>query len=133
MMGNVGRKVLRWVPVLLWMAAIFYLSAQPDLPHHPEDTVDLLIKKVGHMAEYGILAALVWWAWPRGSEGHRPLVVAQVLVFSGLYAITDEVHQIFVPGRNGQLLDVGFDVLGAAVAMLLVTGVVGRREAEPTR
>ena len=72
-----GRKAIRWLPAVVWMAAIFYLSAQPDLPHHPEATMDLIIKKLGHMLEYGILAALTLWALRGGrrviTTGHLRL------------------------------------------------------------
>lgn len=130
---KVGRSLVRWLPALLWMGLIFYLSAQPDLPHHPEDIVDLVIKKAGHMAEYGILAGLVWWAWPRSDERGRQRVFSSTFILSGLYAISDEVHQFFVPGRNGQLLDVGFDLLGAVLALLFISNLVDRREPQRLR
>ena len=41
-------------------------------------------------------------------------------VLSLLYAISDELHQTFVPGRSGRLTDVGFDSLGALLALGLV-------------
>jgi len=115
-----ARRLVRWLPVLLWMGLIFYLSAQPDLPHHPDDEVDLVIKKAGHMAEYGILAGLFWWAWPKSGERRSRSILLYALALSGLYAISDEVHQFFVPGRDAQLLDIGFDVLGALLTLLLI-------------
>ena len=66
--ARIGRKAIRWLPVLLWMAAIFYLSALPDLPHHPEATMDLIIKKLAHMVAYGVLAGLALWAL-KGGDG----------------------------------------------------------------
>ncbi len=126
--GGMVKKLGRWLLVLLWMGLIFYLSAQPDLPHYPEGVVDLVIKKVGHMAQYGILAALAWWAWPRGAKAGLEHVFLCAFVLSGFYAISDEVHQSLVPGRNGRLLDVGFDLLGAALALLLISHLASRRE-----
>ena len=131
--AHIGRKAIRWLPVLLWMAAIFYLSAQPDLPHHPEATMDLIIKKVGHMLEYGILAALALWALRGGglaaTSGHFLCAFA----IAGLYAISDEVHQYFVPGRNPRSLDVGFDLLGAFLVLLVMGSVLRAREVLPRR
>ena len=49
-----------WLPPLLWMGVIFFLSAQPTLPHHPDNLFDLILKKAGHAVEYGILAFLLW-------------------------------------------------------------------------
>jgi len=127
-LSKMGKKLGHWLLVLLWMGLIFYLSAQPDLPHHPAGMVDLIIKKAGHMVQYGILAGLVWLAWPRGGKGGLRHVFLYAFVLSGLYAISDEVHQFFVPGRNGRLLDVGFDLVGAALALLLMSNLIGRRE-----
>lgn len=131
MLSRMDRKLVRWLPVLLWMGLIFYMSAQPDLPHHPDDIVDLILKKMGHMAEYGILAGLVWWAWPKGGEADSRRIFLFTLIISGLYAISDEFHQFFVPGRDGRLLDVAFDLVGALLILLLLTNLtslVDRRE-----
>lgn len=121
-------KLCRWVPVLVWMGLIFYLSAQPDLPHHPEGVIDLIMKKVGHMGEYSILAALVWWAWPRDGHQSWERVFPYALILSGLYAFSDEVHQLFVPGRTGQPLDLAFDLSGAALALFLISKLIGRKQ-----
>ncbi len=126
--SRIGKKLGHWLLVLLWMMLIFYLSGRPDLPHHPEHFVDLIAKKVGHVAEYGILAGLVWWACPRSGERESRRIILYAFVFSALYAISDEVHQFFVPGRNAQVFDVGFDLLGAVMALLLISNLVGRRE-----
>jgi VanZ family protein len=127
------RKLVRWLFLLLWMGLIFYVSAQPDLSLHPEEMMDLIIRKSAHMAEYGILAGLVWWASPKGGERDLRCVCLYAFIFSGLYAVSDEVHQVFVPGRTARLLDVGFDLLGALVALLLISSMVGGREPQQLR
>jgi VanZ family protein len=129
--SGTGRRILRWLVVVLWMGVIYYLSAQPDLPHHPEAVLDLLIKKLGHMAEYAVLAVLAWWAWRDDHDLTSSRAFLFALGLAALYAVSDEVHQYFVPGRDPQLLDVGIDVLGSALSLyatrrtLSVTG--GRR------
>jgi VanZ family protein len=84
------------------MSAIFILSAQPTLPHHPDRRFDLILKTVGHAVEYA------------------------AFLVSVLYAASDEYHQTFVPGRSGRLVDVGVDTIGALVA-LLVVGSLGKK------
>jgi VanZ family protein len=128
-----GGTVFRWFVVFLWMGVIFFLSHQPDLPHHPEAILDLIIKKSAHMAEYAILAALAWWAFRRiaGTTSTRAFVYAFVL--AALYAVSDEGHQYLVPGRNPQLLDVGFDVLGAVLSLLIIRRILPVREVQRTR
>ncbi len=107
----------RWLPPLAWMAVIFAFSAQPSLPHAPEPWLELLIKKGGHAWAYGVLAWLYWRALrPFGKS--RPTVWRGVCIALALaYALSDEYHQTFVPGRNGNLFDVAVDGLGAGIAM----------------
>jgi VanZ family protein len=116
------KSILRyWLPLVLWMGVIFFLSAQPALPHHPDTLLDLILKKAAHMIEYGLLAFLLWRALSRGRDilSWSALVTTAFLV-SVLYAASDEYHQSFVAGRNGTLLDVGIDAIGALVALLVV-------------
>jgi VanZ family protein len=108
----------RWIAPLVWMALIFGLSAQPDLPHAPGGLTDLLLKKTGHAVAYGVLYVLLWQAL---AYGFRPLALAWILTV--LYAVSDEFHQTFVPGRNGRFLDVAIDAAGALVAAVVVRGM----------
>jgi VanZ family protein len=110
-----------WLPPLGWMGLIFFFSAQPDLPHAPVPWLDLVFKKLVHAAGYGVLA----WLYLRvlrhlsaSGRGQATLHVASALL-AVIYALSDEYHQTFVPGRNGNLLDVAVDGVGAAAAMLL--------------
>ena len=130
------RWLYHWLPALLWMGVIFVMSSRPSLPSHPNDTVDLVAKKAGHVTEYGVLAFLLWRAIPsckqsgvseaasgrRSKERRWPALLSfgGAFVLSLLYAISDEFHQTFVPGRTGALTDVGFDVLGMFLALGLV-------------
>ena len=105
----------RWLPALLVMAAIFVFSSIPSDEMPRFDWADLLVKKGGHMAGYGLLALSYWhglrWDARRGW-------LAWLLAV--LYAATDEFHQSFTPGRQPSLVDVlVFDALGAAVALWL--------------
>jgi VanZ family protein len=115
-----------WLPPILWMGAIFILSAQPSLPHHPDRLFDTILKKVGHAVEYGVLAFLLWRALSRGRGALSQSALVIAFVVSVLYAASDEYHQTFVPGRNGTPVDVGFDAAGALVS-LLVVGNLGRK------
>jgi len=93
---------------LAWMAVIFWFSSQPDLPQAALSWLDLIFKKLAHAAAYGLL----WWLWLRAT-GRRRLALAITL----LYAVSDEWHQTFVPGRNGWWVDVVVDGMGAGLAM----------------
>ena len=105
----------RWLPLLLAMGVIFFVSNQPstDLPSF--GLWDLAVKKTGHFVAYAGLALLALRAvW----GGKRPYLTATIIVL--FYALTDEFHQTFVPGRNGTLVDVAIDMSGALTCLWLV-------------
>jgi VanZ family protein len=106
----------RFGPPLVLMAVIFLFSHQPDLGTGLGGW-DLLIRKLAHMAEYGLL----WWLWLR-ALGRPDLAAAVTLA----YAVTDELHQTFVEGRHGTPVDVLIDAAGVAIAY-----AVWRRYSQP--
>ena len=110
-----------WAPPLAWMGLLFFLSAQPDLPQAPGRWLDLLTKKTGHAAVYGVLAWLYLRALRHRSleNGASTILRAVSVGLAVAYALSDEYHQTFVPGRNGNLFDVAVDGVGACAAMLL--------------
>ena len=115
----------KWGPVVLWMTLIFVVSAQPTLPAVEDRLLDLVIKKGGHMAAYGVLAGLIWSAVkPVSGKGWLAAVVWLMAV---LYAGSDELHQLFVPGRHGSLVDVMIDGLGALIAVIVLWRFASRR------
>jgi VanZ family protein len=106
-----------WAPVVVWAAVIFAFSSVPSLSTEL-GTVDTILRKLAHLAEYAVLGALLCRALRR--PGLAILAVT-------LYAVSDEVHQTFVEGRVGAPLDVGIDAVGAAVGVLLWTRLRDRR------
>jgi VanZ family protein len=94
-----------------------------------------IIRKNTHFIAYLVLGILVINALKRsGVDGIRSVVPA--LLICVLYAASDEIHQLFVPGRGGQFVDVIIDSAGAIVgigAYLLVGRVVMRRKIHPYR
>jgi VanZ family protein len=110
------------------MAAIFVVSGIPNLGPLPANTSD----KIAHFAAYALLGALVARALAGAAwVGYTLTTVWHAWSFSTLYALTDELHQTFVPGRSSSLGDGLADSSGAllgAVVMLVVA-----RRARPTR
>ncbi len=98
-----------WLPVLAWAALIFAFSSIPDLGTGLGGW-DLVLRKLAHAGEFAVLGALLARATDRA-------VVAFAL--GTLYAVSDELHQMFVPGRLGSPLDVVIDTVGVAVGVLL--------------
>ena len=101
------------------MGLIFFLSAQPDL-NSGLGTWDTVLRKLAHMAEYGLLW-LLWWR----ALGYGGLALPAAIAIG--YAITDELHQTTVEGRHGSPVDVLIDSAGVALAMLAAWARARRR------
>ena len=114
-----GRPLLAWLPAVGWAALIFALSATPDLRFLPDLDLDLVVRKLGHMGIFGVLALLVWYALARTTDLPRPWAWAAGLTV--LYAITDEFHQSIVAGRHASWVDVAIDAIGVVVALVIAT------------
>ncbi len=127
---------IRWVPLLAWMAVIFVGSSltADSVTERTRDLSAAFISSyvqliLAHIAEFAILAVLANWAF-KTIEGLtvRALWIL-VLVFTTLYAISDEVHQAFTPGRAPSLEDVIFDAVGGVVGLTFVQVLTRRLRA----
>lgn len=98
------------------MLIIFLFSARPHSELPDFDRADRIVKKGAHMVGYALLAAAYWRAL-NFQRGKRWLAWGVAVI----YAVTDEFHQSFVPGRNPSIWDVLiFDNLGALVSIGLL-------------
>jgi len=124
-----------WIPVLMWGGIIFTLSTAefsaintskiidpilhwliPGMTSASVDVCHMLVRKAAHFTEYGIL----FWLLIRGPMAHRPYLALMLCV---VYALTDEGHQVFVPGRTASLYDVALDSSGALFSHFLTTAI----------
>ena len=103
-----------WGPVAVWMACLFWASAQSDIgvAARVPDTLT-------HGTAYLVLGLLVCRAVSGGIGRFLPLGGATlVVVICTLYGVSDEFHQSFVPGRDASAGDVAKDFGGATLAAL---------------
>ena len=108
-----NKSILRWLPALAVMVVIFGFSSITSKEMPSFGVVDLIVKKGGHMIGYGLLALADWYGL-RFDKRRWWLA----LLLAVLYAISDEFHQSFVPGRHPSWVDVFlFDGGGAALAL----------------
>lgn len=108
-------KMARIILLVFWCALIFFLSHQPILPSLDDGWQDFFFKKAAHFTVYFILYILARQAFD-GKTAPRPM---EAFVFGLLYAISDEYHQSFVPGRTPMVRDVVIDTAGLVAAMAL--------------
>ncbi len=142
------KKRIAGIMVIIWMVVIFFFSSQPGaestktsdsasyqiiewqnyLFHQKKsevelmaqaETIGLVVRKVAHMSEYALLALLLafYLSCYSFTTKNWLLLTWGVTVF---YAISDEIHQLFVPGRAGKITDVCIDSVGAAIGVLLI-------------
>ena len=124
MSGPASGTALRlWLPVVLWAALIFAFSSIPDLGTGLGGW-DTVLRKLAHTVEYAVLGALLLRA-----VANVPLAVA----LGTLYAVTDEIHQAFVPGRLGSPVDVAIDAVGVLCGVALWRLAVSSRAARARR
>jgi VanZ family protein len=124
------RLVAAWLPAVAWAGLIFAFSAQANLTFVPDEGLDFVVRKLGHMAIFGVLALLLWRALAGTTTLRRAW--ARALALTVLYAITDELHQAFVPGRNASVRDAGIDAAGALSAVAIVSFAGARRRRRRT-
>ncbi len=110
----IDKKILRWVPAILYAILIFYLSSLPQ-PIAPEKVIGLSFgTSIKHFIEYFIFGALLLFAlWE-----HKKRVM-WVVIIGVLYAISDEIHQNFT-GRAMELKDVMVDTIGIFASLVIV-------------
>jgi VanZ family protein len=125
----------QWLPVIAWGAMIFCLSTSafsaantaliidpilrwifPGISAAAIDVGHMLVRKSAHFSEYGVL----FWLLIRGPMAERPYLALMLCV---VYALTDEGHQVFVPGRSASLYDVALDSSGALFSHFLITAI----------
>ena len=130
------RRFLPYLPAALWMGLIWLLSAQDAaassalsgglaaalagiLPFSPEG-MEGLLRQGAHFTLYLVLGALLAW----GSRGRR---LWAAFGAGGLYVLLDELHQVFVPGRAMEGLDILTDLLGLGAGILLLGYLLRKR------
>jgi VanZ family protein len=133
-----------WVPVVCWLVVIFIgssdlMSAEhtsrfvepflrwlnPDISPAALNTIQLGIRKLGHLAEYGVLAILLWRGIRGGMKLHATMFVLLVAVWiaCAIFAAIDEFHQSFIASRTASLNDLLTDSLGAAIGLAICLAI----------
>jgi VanZ family protein len=93
------------------------------LPHAQEKTLEIIhhiIRKGAHVFEYSIFGGLVWRAIRAGRSGWRWSWAYWTILVVACFALLDEFHQSFVPGRGASVLDSLLDTCAGAAALLLL-------------
>ncbi len=111
--------ITAYLPPFLWAFIIFLFSSQSSLPGFEQSVFDFLLKKSAHIFVYLVLYFLVFKAANTTiKKQHTKIVLILPILICFTYAVSDELHQSFVPGRFATFRDIGFDMLGVGIGFL---------------
>ena len=131
----IRNKYISIIALVIWMGIIFYMSGQvattssgmssffvepikPYAPDFSEDAITFIVRKSAHIFMYFVLGMLVFNVLRQYIHNNNKLVIFSI-IFAFIYAITDEIHQMFVPERSAEPRDVLLDTLGASLGVAL--------------
>jgi VanZ family protein len=131
---------IRWTFTLAWAGTIFLFSTGTFVGSFTEMLLQYILhflhlrvtlptflllhhlfRKAGHVTEYFIFGMFLYHCFLNSNRTEwRARTAVWAVMGAGLYSLTDELHQRFVPGRGPSLRDCGIDTMGAALAMLFI-------------
>jgi len=142
-----------WLPLVIWLGVIFVgstdlMSTQhtsrfivpflrwldPHISWAAINTIHTVIRKLGHVSEYAILALLLWRALCSGRtlRTETPILFGAVLLVCAVFAVGDEFHQSFVGSRTPSDRDVLLDSAGALLGALFAAAFAQRAKKAET-
>lgn len=137
------KKVIKILLIIIWMILIYSFSNQNGIASSNMsggivdtiielleklgivfndkmvDVFGFLIRKIAHFTLYFILGILWLWLLKDYSISFK-LQVIYTIIFCVLYACSDEIHQLFVSGRDGKIFDVMIDTLGSLSSCIYI-------------
>ena len=141
-----------WLPVLIWLGLIFAgstdaLSAEqtsrflvpflrwldPQISLATIAVIHFALRKLGHLTEYAIFAALLWRALRRGTHLQAKMSILFLLAWlaAAIFAVFDEFHQSFVPSRTASPTDMMIDICGAMIGLIICLMFAARGRSGP--
>lgn len=128
------KKLKYFIPAICWMIFIFIMSHTNgndsssqsnfiaklilEFINIDHNTLTFMIRKIAHMSEYAILLLFIYYGLYKTST--YKYLLSTTLLITFIYACSDEIHQLFIPGRSGQLIDVLIDTSGALIMILII-------------
>lgn len=109
-----------WLPPVLWMGMIFFLSSFHKLQASTVGWQDFITRKTAHFIEYAVLYVLFYRGLKNTSKLSSSKILFIAFILTVFYSITDEYHQTFVSGRTGKPFDIGIDTLGTSFGLLFI-------------
>jgi len=114
-----------FVPFLRWL--------KPDISAEALAQIHFVVRKLGHIFEYALLAMLLWRAVRSATNLRmkKSIVFVAVWLACGVFAVSDEFHQSFMPSRTAASSDVLIDICGATIGLVICL-MISRKHATAT-
>ncbi len=141
-------KLVKYLLVIIWMILIFYFSNQPANNSSMQSKgviiksitavtkivnknisekelekiiyiVEKPVRKSAHIFLYFVLAILVTWLLKSYNLEYNQMFLYSIMICI-LYSFSDEIHQLFISGRNGSIIDVFIDNLGSYLGVFII-------------
>lgn len=143
------RTRLRFLPAILWLAVIFFLSSQTGeqtaaislaiarwlarlFPGVSLTSLHLALRKAAHIGVYFVEGALLFPAL-YGQKGRAGRALALIVALCALIAVVDEAHKLAIPGRHCSWPEAALNFLGALPGVALALAIVKRKEKRERR
>lgn len=142
-MKKINTKVIKIILIIIWMIVVFWFSNQGGTKSSGTSTrvtelivdivekvnnkeynlqeihqTEMIIRKLAHYTIYMVGGFLIM-NYAYSTSQTRKKQICCSLFFGMFYAMTDEFHQYFVPGRSARIFDVGIDTLGVITGILI--------------
>jgi len=129
-----NKKLLATISLIIWLFVIFFFSNQEgtsssgtsniivdfimavfNLSKNNLETVAFIVRKLAHFTEYFVLGLLTINAF---KYYIKDKLLMYSIIFVLIYAVSDEIHQAFIPGRASMIMDTLIDSLGGLVGII---------------
>lgn len=124
-MNTIKKIAINWLPAIIWMGIIFYFSSRARTTVSDKYILNFIFYKTLHIMEYALLYFFLFlgFCFTKELKLSRKEIFVFPVFFAILYGISDEIHQTFIPTREGRLRDVFIDIAG----ILLMYSYMWRR------
>ena len=133
-------RIILIILIILWMNLVFGFSGQDGeqssgisykismlITGNNEEIAKIIepyIRKIAHFSEYAVGAILIYlliYTFPKVPSKIRNI---SSIIITIIYAISDEIHQLYIPGREGKIVDVYIDTLGIITGILFINLII---------
>ena len=114
-MNSPSKRLLSWLPAIVWAGTIFYFSTQTTIKH-PHPWLFAHDKWV-HGTIFFMLSSCVYFGFRKGEQLPPLRAALFALILSSLYGVSDEIHQIFTPTRSSDPMDWVADTVGSSLVL----------------